>query len=126
MTSKSTNTAGLRGQVAGRTALSTVGIEGSGLTYRGYDIQDLAEHCTFEEVAHLLLKGSLPTREQLDAYKARLKARRALPAALAEVLERIPASAHPMDVLRTGCSALGCLEPELSCWLLYYRLFRYP
>jgi len=111
--SKQTNTgAGLRGQVAGRTALSTVGVEGSGLTYRGYDIKDLAEHCIFEEVAHLLLKGHLPNREELDAYQQRLRARRALPAPLAEALERIPASAHPMDVLRTGVSMLGTLETE--------------
>ncbi|MDZ7786948.1 MAG: 2-methylcitrate synthase [Halofilum sp. (in: g-proteobacteria)] len=104
--------AGLRGQVAGRTALSTVGIEGSGLTYRGYDIKDLAEHCIFEEVAHLLLKGHLPNRQELDAYQQRLRARRELPAPLAEALERIPASAHPMDVLRTGVSMLGTLETE--------------
>ncbi|MDZ7786937.1 MAG: 2-methylcitrate synthase [Halofilum sp. (in: g-proteobacteria)] len=104
--------AGLRGQVAGRTALSTVGIEGSGLTYRGYDIKDLAEHCIFEEVAHLLLKGHLPNRQELDAYQQRLRARRELPAPLAEALERIPASAHPMDVMRTGVSMLGTLETE--------------
>jgi 2-methylcitrate synthase len=106
--------AGLRGQVAGRTALSTVGIEGSGLTYRGYDIEDLAEQCTFEEIAHLLLKGGLPNRGELDAYRQRLRARRQLPAPLRETLERIPADTHPMDVLRTGVSMLGTLETEQS------------
>lgn len=112
MSGKSTGGAGLRGQVAGRTALSTVGIEGSGLTYRGYDIQDLAEHCQFEEVAYLLLKGSLPDSAQLAAYRERLRERRALPRALRETLERIPADAHPMDVMRTGVSMLGTLETE--------------
>lgn len=106
--------AGLRGQVAGKTALSTVGTSGSGLTYRGYDLKDLVQNCQFEEVAYLLLKGELPTQTQLDAYRARLKTLRALPASLKDVLERIPASAHPMDVLRTGCSMLGNLETETS------------
>lgn len=111
-TAKKLEGAGLRGQIAGKTALSTVGKEGSGLTYRGYDVKDLAENCTFEEVAYLILKGALPTRQQLDAYKARLKGLRGLPRPLKEVLERIPATAHPMDVLRTGCSFLGNIEPE--------------
>ncbi|MEK9766652.1 MAG: 2-methylcitrate synthase [Thalassolituus sp.] len=106
--------AGLRGQVAGKTALSTVGKEGAGLTYRGYDVKDLAANCEFEEVAHLILKGALPTQAELDAYKSKLKAMRGLPQALKEVLERIPASAHPMDVMRTGCSMLGNLETEES------------
>lgn len=106
--------AGLRGQVAGKTALSTVGTSGSGLTYRGYDLTDLVENCQFEEVAYLLLKGELPDRSQLQAYKARLKGLRALPEPLKDVLERIPAAAHPMDVLRTGCSVLGNLETETS------------
>jgi 2-methylcitrate synthase len=104
--------AGLRGQVAGETALCTVGKTGTGLTYRGYDITDLAENTCFEEVAHLILKGELPTQSQLDAYRAKLKGLRGLPPALKEVLERIPASAHPMDVMRTGCSMLGNLETE--------------
>lgn len=104
--------AGLRGQVAGKTALSTVGVSGSGLTYRGYDVKDLAENCEFEEVAHLILKGNLPTQAELDAYKTKLKGLRSLPQALKEVLERIPADAHPMDVIRTGCSMLGNLEQE--------------
>ena len=106
--------AGLRGQIAGKTALSTVGKTGSGLTYRGYDVKDLAAHCEFEEVAHLILKGELPNEAELAAYKKRLKAMRNLPQALKEVLERIPASAHPMDVMRTGCSMLGNLETEES------------
>lgn len=104
--------AGLRGQIAGKTALSTVGVSGSGLTYRGYDIQDLADNCEFEEVAHLILKGHLPTRAALLEYKSRLKSLRGLPGALKEVLERIPKTAHPMDVMRTGCSVLGNLETE--------------
>lgn len=104
--------AGLRGQVAGKTALSTVGVSGSGLTYRGYDVKDLAEKCEFEEVAYLILKGKLPTADELAAYKAKLKGLRGLPQALKDVLERIPANAHPMDVLRTGSSMLGNLEME--------------
>lgn len=103
---------GLRGIAAGDTAICTVGKDGTGLTYRGYDIVDLAEHACFEEVAYLLLYGAPPTRRELDAYTARLGQRRCLPLALTEVLERIPADAHPMDVLRTGCSMLGSLEPE--------------
>lgn len=106
--------AGLRGQVAGKTALSTVGKTGSGLTYRGYDVKDLAAQCQFEEVAYLILKGKLPNQAELDAYKAKLKALRALPQPLKDVLERIPATAHPMDVMRTGCSMLGNLETEAS------------
>lgn len=106
------NAAGLRGQVAGKTALSTVGVSGSGLTYRGYDVKDLAENCEFEEVAHLILKGHLPNQAELAAYKQKLKSLRDLPQALKEVLERIPADAHPMDVMRTGCSMLGNLEGE--------------
>jgi len=106
--------AGLRGQIAGQTALCTVGKTGAGLTYRGYDVRDLAAECDFEEVAYLLFYGELPTVEQLAAYKNRLKTMRDLPQALKEVLERIPASAHPMDVMRTGASVLGTLEPELS------------
>ena len=106
--------AGLRGQVAGKTALSTVGKSGSGLTYRGYDVSELADKCIFEEVAYLLLYGNLPTQSELDAYQAKLKKLRGLPQALKDVLERIPADAHPMDVLRTGCSMLGNLETEMS------------
>ncbi|SFG81160.1 bifunctional 2-methylcitrate synthase/citrate synthase [Neptunomonas qingdaonensis] len=104
--------AGLRGQSAGETALCTVGQTGAGLTYRGYDIKELADKAQFEEVAYLLLYGTLPTQAELDAYKARLKGMRSLPAALKTVLEQIPANAHPMDVMRTGCSMLGNLETE--------------
>jgi 2-methylcitrate synthase len=104
--------AGLRGVSAGTTAIATVGAEGRGLRYRGYDVTELAEHSSFEEVAFLLLHGELPTGTELADFRASLAALRALPAALREVLERIPAGAHPMDVLRTGCSMLGTLEPE--------------
>lgn len=106
--------AGLRGQIAGQTALCTVGKTGAGLTYRGYDVRELAAECDFEEVAYLLFYGELPDTQQLADYKNRLKTMRDLPQALKEVLERIPAGAHPMDVMRTGSSVLGTLEPELS------------
>ncbi len=107
-----TNTAGLRGVNAGRTAICSCGVEGMGLNYRGYDIIELAERATFEEVAYLLLKGALPNHKQLEIYKKRLAGLRALPPALREVLERIPGATHPMDVMRTACSMLGTLEPE--------------
>ncbi|EHI5143354.1 2-methylcitrate synthase [Vibrio alginolyticus] len=106
--------AGLRGQSAGSTALCTVGKTGTGLTYRGYDITDLANNAQFEEVAHLLLRGHLPNQQELDAYKTHLPSLRGLPAELKQALELIPASAHPMDVMRTGCSVLGNLEQEMS------------
>ena len=112
MVDKKLGGAGLRGQSAGQTALCTVGKTGTGLTYRGYDISDLATGATFEEVAHLIFHGELPNAAELAAYRAKLKSLRGLPAPLREVLERIPASAHPMDVMRTGCSMLGNLEPE--------------
>ena len=104
--------AGLRGQVAGETALCTVGKSGAGLTYRGYDIADLAEKAQFEEIAYLLLRGKLPNRQELDAYVKKLQSLRGLPYALKSVLEHIPKDAHPMDVMRTGCSMLGNLETE--------------
>jgi len=104
--------AGLRGQSAGRTAVCSVGAEGNSLRYRGFDVTDLAEFSSFYEVAHLVLKGHLPTQAELDAWKAKLKALRGLPQPMKEVLERIPAAAHPMDVMRTGCSFLGNIEPE--------------
>src|SRR5712692_5127648 len=110
--SATTAGAGLRGISAGKTAIATVGHAGEGLSYRGYDIVDLADRAAFEEVAYLLLYGKLMTRAELDAYTARLKKQRGLPQALRDVLERIPAQAHPMDVMRTGCSMLGALEPE--------------
>jgi 2-methylcitrate synthase len=103
---------GLAGVVAGKTAVCTVGKEGIGLTYRGYEIHDLAAQATFEEVAYLLLYGTLPTSGELDAFRSRLVSLRGLPKALCEVLERIPAGAHPMDVMRTGASMLGAIEPE--------------
>jgi len=112
MSEKKLSGAGLRGQVAGKTALSTVGKEGSGLTYCGYDVKDLSENVTFEEVAYLIFNGELPNANQLADYKAKLKSMRSLPDALKTVLEQIPASAHPMDVMRTGCSMLGNLETE--------------
>lgn len=112
MVAESNNPEGLRGLVAGKTSLCTVGKSGSGLTYRGYDVKDLAQQCEFEEVAYLLLNGVLPKRDQLDDFKKKLKSLRSLPQALKIVLEQLPASAHPMDVLRTGVSVLGNLEPE--------------
>ena len=105
-------TGGLAGVTAGQTALCTVGKEGAGLTYRGYDIYDLSNNARFEEVAHLLLHGHLPTQSELDSYIAKIKANRGLPDALKIVLEMVPADAHPMDVLRTGVSFLGNIEPE--------------
>ncbi len=103
---------GLAGVTAGQTSLCTVGKEGAGLTYRGYDIYDLADHASFEEVAYLLLHDHLPTQVELDAYIAKIKANRGLPDALKTVLEMVPADTHPMDVLRTAVSFLGNIEPE--------------
>ena len=102
----------LSGIVAGQTAICTVGREGKGLHYRGYDIRDLASAATFGEVAYLLLYGELPTRPQVDAFRQRIISQRDLPDALKKMLEALPAASHPMDVMRTGCSMLGCLEPE--------------
>jgi len=102
----------LSGVTAGNTALCTVGKTGNDLHYRGYDILDIAEVCSFEEIAHLLVHGKLPTRAELKAYKARLKAMRGLPASVKDALEQLPANAHPMDVMRTGVSTLGCVLPE--------------
>ena len=104
--------AGLRGQSAGETAICTVGAEGSSLKYRGYDVTDLAENATFNETAYMILKGEFPNQGELAAYQAKLKSLRGLPQKLKDVLERIPADAHPMDVLRTGCSFLGNIEAE--------------
>lgn len=112
MEEKKIGGAGLRGQSAGETSLCTVGISGTGLTYCGYDISDLAENTCFEEVAYLLFYGELPTAKQLADYKGELKALRDLPLALKAVLKKIPDTCHPMDVMRTGCSFLGNLEPE--------------
>jgi 2-methylcitrate synthase len=101
----------LSGTPAGNTALCTVGRTGNDLHYRGYDIMDLA-NCEFEEVAYLLVHGKLPTEAELRSYKAKLKMLRGVPAALKEALEQLPASSHPMDVMRTGVSVLGCALPE--------------
>jgi 2-methylcitrate synthase len=109
---KKTGGAGLRGQSAGQSAICTVGVSGSGLNYRGYDLIELAEKVSFEEVAYLLLKGKLPNRQELDAYISKLKKLRNLPQELKTTLENIPKNANPMDVLRTGCSMLGNLEEE--------------
>ena len=102
----------LSGTAAGNTAVCTVGRTGNDLHYRGYDILDFADQAQFEEIAYLLIHGRLPTRAELDGYKRKLKALRGLPAALKTALEQLPPSAHPMDVLRTGASVLGTLEPE--------------
>ncbi|MFM1858937.1 MAG: hypothetical protein RL133_437 [Pseudomonadota bacterium] len=102
----------LSGVTAGNTALCTVGRTGNDLAYRGYDILDLAAVCEFEEIAHLLVHGKLPNVAELAGYKKKLKALRGLPSAVMAVLESLPASAHPMDVMRTGVSALGCVLPE--------------
>ncbi|MGH8322075.1 MAG: citrate/2-methylcitrate synthase, partial [Gammaproteobacteria bacterium] len=102
----------LSGVTAGNTALCTVGRSGNDLHYRGYDILDIADKCDFEEVAYLLIYGKLPNRAELKAYKTKLKTLRGLPEEVRSVLESIPASAHPMDVMRTGASALGCALPE--------------
>jgi len=102
----------LSGQVAGNTALCTVGRSGNDLNYRGYDILDLARVCEFEEIAHLLIHGTLPNRAELDAYKRKLKSLRGLPAAVKTALRTLPASSHPMDIMRTGVSVLGCVLPE--------------
>ncbi len=112
MVDKKAGGAGLRGQIAGKSAICTVAMGHSGLTYFGYEVDDLADNCEFEEVAYLLFNGELPTQSELDAYKTKLASLRDLPQALKEVLERIPASAHPMDVMRTGVSFLGNLETE--------------
>lgn len=104
--------AGLEGIVAGQTAIATVGKEGIGLNYRGYSIQDLAEKAVFEEVAYLLVHEELPKKAQLEAFQLELMNQRTLPAALKIMLEQIPGSAHPMDVLRSTCSLMGTLEPE--------------
>ncbi|MFC0217451.1 2-methylcitrate synthase [Pseudochelatococcus lubricantis] len=104
----------LSGVVAGNTALCTVGRTGNDLHYRGYDILDLAKDSEFEEIAHLLIHGHLPTRQELDAYKAKLRGLRGLPATLRQVLEALPASSHPMDVQRTAVSVLGSVLPEAA------------
>lgn len=108
------NPGGLAGVVVGQTSVCTVGKGGHGLHYRGYAVEELAANACFEETAYLILHGELPTATELADYRARLKAQRGIPSALKDILEHLPANAHPMDVLRTGCSALGCIEPETS------------
>jgi 2-methylcitrate synthase len=103
---------GLSGIVAGNTSLCTVGRSGNDLHYRGYNILDVADTCEFEEIAYLLVHGALPTRAELKGYKAKLKALRGLPLGVKAALEALPAASHPMDVMRTGVSALGCVLPE--------------
>lgn len=120
MSEQQTTTAGfkpkksvaLSGTAAGNTALCTVGRTGNDLSYRGYDILDLATTTEFEEIAYLLVHGKLPTVAELASYKAKLKALRGIPAGVKQALEALPPSAHPMDVMRTGVSVLGCLQPE--------------
>ena len=109
---KAKKSVALSGVVAGNTALCTVGRTGNDLHYRGYDILDFADTSEFEEVAYLLVHGRLPNAAELAGYKTKLRGLRGLPAAVRRVLESLPASAHPMDVLRTGVSALGCVLPE--------------
>jgi 2-methylcitrate synthase len=109
---KAKKSVALSGVVAGNTALCTVGRTGNDLHYRGYNILDFASECEFEEIAYLLIHGKLPNRAELGAYKAKLKSLRGLPKAVAAVLEQLPATSHPMDVMRTGVSTLGCCEPE--------------
>ncbi|HEX2549638.1 MAG TPA: citrate/2-methylcitrate synthase, partial [Gammaproteobacteria bacterium] len=108
----SKKTGGLAGITVGDTAISTVGKEGVGLTYRGYDIHDLSQHASFEEVAFLLIEGKLPNEKELERFQSFLSSHREIPDELKIVLEKIPARTHPMDVLRTGISMLGTLEPE--------------
>ena len=110
---------GLAGVVAGESAIATVGQAGKGLNYRGYSIDDLADHASFEEVAYLLIYGQLPTCTELSTYVDKLVGLRKLPAALKKVLKLIPGDTHPMDVLRTGCSMLGTLEPEINFAMQY-------
>jgi len=112
VTFKPKKSVALSGTIAGNTELCTVGKTGNDLHYRGYDIHDLAKNCEFEEVAFLLIHGHLPNSSELAAYKTKLKALRGLPFQVKQVLENLPAAAHPMDVLRSGVSALGCTLPE--------------
>lgn len=112
MTPTKSKSGGLAGVSAGETALCTVGKEGAGLTYRGYDIYDLADNASFEEVAYLLLHGKLPNARELEAFVERQKSLRGLPDELCRVLEMIPGTSHPMDALRSGVSVLGNLEIE--------------
>lgn len=109
---KAKKSVALSGTAAGNTAICTVGRTGNDLHYRGYDILDFAEHAEFEEIAHLIIHGTLPTAPELKAYKTKLKSLRGLPQSVKQALEALPPSSHPMDVMRTGCSVLGCCLPE--------------
>jgi 2-methylcitrate synthase len=109
---KAKKSVALSGTAAGNTAICTVGRTGNDLHYRGYDILDIAETCEFEEIAYLIVHGKLPNQAELDVYKTRLKSMRGLPDAVKQSLEALPKSTHPMDVMRTGCSVLGCIETE--------------
>ncbi len=109
---KAKKSVALSGTAAGNTAICTVGRTGNDLHYRGYDILDIAETCEFEEIAYLIVHGKLPNQAELDAYKTRLKGMRGLPDAVKQSLEALPKTTHPMDVMRTGCSVLGCVETE--------------
>ena len=109
---KAKKSVALSGTAAGNTAICTVGRTGNDLHYRGYDILDIAETCEFEEIAYLIVHGKLPTQAELDTYKAKLRTLRGLPDAVKQSLETLPKTTHPMDVMRTGCSVLGCVETE--------------
>lgn len=109
---KTKKSVALSGTPAGNTAICTVGITGNDLHYRGYDILDFAEHAEFEEIAHLIVHGALPNQSELDTYKEKLRSLRDLPDAVKVALEQLPKTTHPMDVMRTGCSVLGCIETE--------------
>lgn len=111
----------LSGTAAGNTALCTVGRSGNDLHYRGYDILDLATTSEFEEIAYLLVHGKLPNSGELRGYKAKLRSLRGVPAAVKAALEQLPPSAHPMDVMRTGVSVLGCLQPEKTTTIILAR-----
>jgi 2-methylcitrate synthase len=112
--SKPKKSVALSGVTAGNTALCTVGTSGNDLHYRGYDILEVAETCEFEEIAHLLIHGKLPNAHELAAYKSKLKSLRGIPAPVRAILEQLPPATHPMDVMRTGASALGCVLPEAT------------
>src|SRR3990167_3656055 len=107
-----TQAVGLNGVVVGQSAICTVGVEDHSLNYRGYSIEDLASKASFEEVAYLLIHGTLPNLQQLHAYQQKLASEHDVPQALKNILQQLPKDAHPMDVLRTACSALGTMEPE--------------
>lgn len=122
MTEQQQYSKGLAGIQVAESDICTVGVKGVGLNYRGYDIKDLAAYSTFEEVAFLLIYGSLPSQNELSNYKRLLSSFRDIPGGLKDILERIPSSAHPMDVLRTGCSVLGTMEPEVNPQQDQYRI----